>query len=68
MGIGNGRWMVRYRNRASKPMKLPAAKKYALEMVKGIRPGRVVTDPIGDLNLMQAVLAENEAINNGGDW
>ena len=68
MGIGNGRWIVRYRNKASKPMKLPAAKKYALEMVKGIRPGRVVTDPIGDLNRMQAVLAEYEAINNGGDW
>jgi hypothetical protein len=68
MGIGNGRWIVRYRNKASKPMKLPAAKKYALEMVKGIRPGRVVTDPIGDLNRMQAVLVEYEAINNGGDW
>ena len=68
MGIGNGRWIVRYRNKASKPMKLPAAKKYALEIVKGIRPGRVVTDPIGDLNRMQAVLVEYEAINNGGDW
>jgi hypothetical protein len=65
MGVGNGRWIVRYRNRASKPMKLPAAKRYALEMVKGIRPGRVVTDPIGDLNRMQAVLAEYEAANNG---
>jgi hypothetical protein len=65
MGIGNGRWIVRYRNKASKPMKLPAAKRYALEMVKGIRPGRVVTDPIGDLNRMQAVLAEYEAANNG---
>jgi hypothetical protein len=63
MGIGNGRWIVRYRNKASKPMKLPAAKKYALEMVKGIRPGRVVTDPIGDLNRMQAVIAEYESIN-----
>jgi hypothetical protein len=68
MGIGNGRWIVRYRNKASKPMKLPAAKKYALEMVRGIRPGRVVIDPIGDLNRMQAVLAEYEAINKGGDW
>ena len=36
MGIGLGRWIVRYRNKASKPMKLPAARKYALEMVKGI--------------------------------
>jgi hypothetical protein len=34
-------------------------------MVRGIRPGRVVTDPIGDLNRMQAVLAEYEAANNG---
>ena len=64
MGIGNGRWIVRYRNKASRPMKLPAAKRYAVEMVKGIRPGRVVTDPIGDLNRMQAVLAEYEAINS----
>jgi hypothetical protein len=64
MGIGNGRWIVRYRNKASRPMKLPAARKYALEMVKGIRPGRVVTDPIGDLNRMQAVLTDYEAINN----
>ena len=63
MGIGNGRWIVRYRSKASKPMKLPAARKYALEMVGGIRPGRVVADPIGDLNRMQAVLAEYEAIN-----
>ena len=37
MGIGNGRWIVRYRNRASRPMKLAAAKRYALEMVRGIR-------------------------------
>ena len=44
-------------------MKLPAARKYALEMVKGIRPGRAVDDPIGDLNRMQAVIAEYEAIN-----
>jgi hypothetical protein len=64
MGIGNGRWIVRYRNKSSRPMKLPAAKKYALEMVKGVRPGRVVTDPIGELNAMQAVLAEYEAANN----
>ena len=68
MGIGNGRWMVRYRNKASKPMKLPAARKYALEMVRRICPGRVVTDPIGDLNRMQAVLAEYEAINSSGEW
>jgi hypothetical protein len=66
MGIGNGRWIVRYRNKASRPMKLPAARKYALEMLKGIRPGRVVTDPIGDLNRMQAVLAEYEAMNAHG--
>jgi hypothetical protein len=63
MGIGNGRWIVRYRNKASKPLKLPAAKKYALEMVGGIRPGRVVADPISDLNRMQVVLAEYDAID-----
>ena len=62
MGIGNGRWVVRYRNRASRPMKLSAAKRYALEMIRGIRPGRIVTDPIGDLNRMQVVLAEYAAI------
>ena len=30
-------------------MKLPKAKTYALEMVKGIRPGKVITDTIGRL-------------------
>ena len=30
-------------------MKLPKAKTYALEMVKGIRPGKIVTEPIGRL-------------------
>ena len=68
MGIGNGRWIVRYRNKASRPMKLPAAKKYALEMVNVIRPGRVVTDPIGDLNRMQTVLVEFEAANSGEEF
>ena len=62
MGIGNGRWIVRYRNRASRPMKLSAAKRYAPEMIRGIRPGRIVTDPIGDLNRMQVVLAEYAAV------
>ena len=65
MGIGNGRWIVRYRNKASRPMKLPAARKYALEMVGGIRLGQVVADPIGDLNRMQAVLEEYAAANAG---
>jgi hypothetical protein len=58
MGIGHGLWVARYRNRASRPMKLPAAKRYAIEMIRGIRPGKIATDPIGDLNRMQAVLAE----------
>jgi hypothetical protein len=62
MGIGNARWIVRYRNKSSRPMKLPAARKYALEMIKGIRSGRVVHDPIGELNAMQSVIAEYEAI------
>ena len=46
-GIGGGLWVVRYRNKSSKPMKLPKAKTYALEMVRGVRPGRVIADPIG---------------------
>jgi len=56
MGIGNGRWIVRYRNKASRPMKLPAARKYALEMVKGIRPGTVIDDPVRELNRMAAIV------------
>ena len=48
MAVGGGRWVVRYRNKSSKPMKLPKAKTYALEMVKGIRPG--IKPPNGDLN------------------
>ena len=31
-------------------MKLPKAKQYALEMVKGIRPGKIIPDPIGRLH------------------
>jgi hypothetical protein len=31
-------------------MKLPKAKTYALEMVKGIRPGKVIADPSGRLH------------------
>jgi hypothetical protein len=30
-------------------MRLNAAKQYALEIVRGIRPGRVLVDPIGNL-------------------
>ena len=50
MGVGNGPWVFRYRNKASRPMRLNAAKQYALEMVRGIRPGRVLADPIGYLH------------------
>ena len=50
MAVGASLWVVRYRNASSKPMKLPKAKTYALEIVKGIRPGRVVDDPIGRLH------------------
>jgi hypothetical protein len=49
IAVGGGRWVVRYRNKASKPMKLPKAKTYALEIVRGIRPGKVTADPIGRL-------------------
>jgi hypothetical protein len=45
-------------------MKLPAAKKYALEMVKGIRPARVVTDPIGELHRRAAIVFDNSARAN----
>jgi len=58
MGVGNGQWIVRYRNKASKPMRLSKAKKYALEMVRGIRPGIVLSDPIRSLNLLAAKLAD----------
>jgi len=50
VGIGSGLWVVRYRDKSSKPMKLPRAKRYALEMVEGIRPGKVIADPIGRLH------------------
>jgi hypothetical protein len=50
MGVGNGQWIFRYRNRASRPMRLNAVKRYALEMVRGVRPGRVLTDPIRNLH------------------
>jgi hypothetical protein len=42
MGIGGGLWVVRYRDKSSKPMKLPKAKTYALEMVKGISQERFI--------------------------
>jgi hypothetical protein len=51
MGIGSGKWIARYRNKWSKAMTLAKAKQYALEMVKGIRPGRVPADPIRHLHL-----------------
>ena len=50
LAVGGGRWVARYRNKSSKPMKLPKAKTYALEMVKGIRPGKIIADPIGRLH------------------
>jgi hypothetical protein len=56
MAVGNGQWVVRYRNKASRPMKLPKAKKFAVEMIKGIRPGRIVIDPISELNRMQCIV------------
>jgi len=58
MGIGGGLWIVRYRDKSSKPMKLPKAKVYALEMVKGIRPGLVIADPIGRLHRLHLDVQE----------
>jgi hypothetical protein len=49
-GIGKGLWVARYRKTASKPMKLSAAKRYALDMVKGVCTGVKPVDPIADLN------------------
>jgi hypothetical protein len=39
-------------------MKLPKAKVYGLEMVKGIRPGKVTADPIGRLLRLHLVVLE----------
>jgi len=39
-------------------MKLPKAKTYALEMVKGIRPGKVIADPIGRLQRLHLDVQE----------
>ena len=50
MGVGGGKWIVRYRNKASKAMRLPKAREYALDMVKGIWAGRILTDPIRNLH------------------
>ena len=66
MAVGNGMWVARYRNKASRPMKLPAAKKYALEMVKGIRPGRVIDDPVRELNRMAAIVETYSSRANRG--
>jgi len=56
MGIGNGLWIIRYRDKASRLMKLPAARKYALEMVKGTRPGIILDDPVSHLNKITAAV------------
>ena len=66
MAVGNGMWVARYRNKASRPMKLPAAKKYVVEMVKGIRPGRVIDDPVRELNRMAAIVETYSSRANRG--
>ena len=58
MGVGGGRWVARYRGKASTPMRLAKAKGYAIEMVKGIRPGKVITDPIRNLHHLHLKFAE----------
>jgi hypothetical protein len=58
MGIGGGLWVVRYRDKASRAMQLPKARTYALEMVKGIRPERVIPDPIGRLQRLHVEVHE----------
>ena len=58
LGIGSGLWVVRYRDNCSKPMKLPKAKTYALEMVKGVRPGKLIADTIGRLHRLRLDVEE----------
>ena len=60
MGVGGGRWVARYRGKASTPMRLAKAKGYAIEMVKGIRPGKVTTDPIRNLHHLHLKFAEGD--------
>jgi hypothetical protein len=60
-GIGKGLWVARYRKTASKPMKLSAAKRYALDMVKGVRTGVKLDDPIAHLNAA-ALCADSSAL------
>src|SRR5262245_5531478 len=57
-GVGSGLWVARYRGKASRPMRLAKAKAYAIEMVKGIRPGKVITDPIRNLHHLHLKFAE----------
>jgi hypothetical protein len=57
MGVGGGMWICRYRNKASQPMRLAKAKTYLIEMIRGIRPGKVVTDPISDLHRLHLKFA-----------
>ena len=52
IGIGAGMWVCRYRSKASRPMKLPAAKKYIIEMIQGIRSGTKIVDPIRRLHVL----------------
>jgi hypothetical protein len=66
MGVGGGKWVVRYRGKASRPMRLAKAKAYAIEMVKGIRPGSIVTDPIRELNLLEA--KRDQGLGRGSEW
>jgi hypothetical protein len=61
MGIGNGQWIARYRGKASRPMRLNVAKRYAIEMVKGVRPGITITDPIDHLNRQQLKALDDSA-------
>jgi hypothetical protein len=64
IGVGNGRWVVRYRNKHSRLLKLPAARRYALEMIRGIRPGRTVEDTLAELNRIQAIVQDYSSDSN----
>ena len=54
VGIGSGFWIARYRRAASRPLPIHKAKIYALEMVRGIRPGITLDDPVTHLNKVTA--------------
>ena len=56
--IGNGLWVARYRDTFSPPLKLAAAKQFACSMIVRAVAGRIVADPIRELNRLQCIVEE----------